>query len=63
MTQTLNVLSGFVFLDYVIPDESSRRVFQEFLGLMFIDSDELSVATALYLYGTGSNGKVSCLRV
>ena len=24
---------------------------------MFIDSDELSVATALYLYGTGSNGK------
>ena len=45
------------FLDYVIPDESSRRVFQEFLGLMFIDSDELSVATALYLYGTGSNGK------
>ena len=45
------------FLDYVIPDEASRRVLQEFLGLMFIDSDELSVATALYLYGTGSNGK------
>lgn len=45
------------FLTEVISDPASIMVLQEFLGLIFIDKDELSIEAALFLYGTGSNGK------
>lgn len=45
------------FLVTVIPDWESRQILQEFLGLMFIDNNELSIEAAMFLYGTGSNGK------
>ena len=45
------------FLSTVIDDPNAVKVLQEFLGAMFIDKSELSVETALFLYGIGSNGK------
>lgn len=45
------------FLYEVIDDGASIRVLQEFLGLVFIDKEMLSIETALYLFGYGSNGK------
>lgn len=45
------------FLATVIEDPNAVKVLQEFLGAMFIDKSELSVETALFLYGIGSNGK------
>lgn len=45
------------FLNTVIEDVKAVRVMQEFLGCIFIDKDVLSIEKALFLYGTGSNGK------
>lgn len=45
------------FLGTVIDDPGAVKVLQEFLGAMFVDKSELSVETALFLYGIGSNGK------
>lgn len=45
------------FLFEVIDDGASIKVLQEFLGLVFIDKELLSIETALYLFGYGSNGK------
>lgn len=45
------------FLVRVIPDYGSRQILQEFLGLMFIDNQELSIEASMFLYGTGANGK------
>lgn len=45
------------FLVDVIPDSPSRQILQEFLGLMFVNNDELSIEASMFVYGTGSNGK------
>jgi len=45
------------FLTEVISDLDSIRVLQEYLGLIFVDKDMLSIEAMLYLYGTGGNGK------
>lgn len=45
------------FLSTVVPEPEAVRVLQEFLGAMFIDKSDLSVETAMFLYGIGSNGK------
>jgi P4 family phage/plasmid primase-like protien len=45
------------FLVRVIPDYGSRMILQEFLGLMFVNTAELSVEASMFLYGTGANGK------
>jgi putative DNA primase/helicase len=45
------------FLVDVIPDKGSRLILQEFLGLMFVDNNELSIEASMFIYGTGSNGK------
>jgi P4 family phage/plasmid primase-like protien len=45
------------FLDTVICDCDAISVLQEFLGCMFVDKDELSIEKALFLFGSGSNGK------
>jgi len=45
------------FLTEVISDEDSIKVLQEFFGLMFIDRADMKVAVAMFLYGTGANGK------
>lgn len=44
-------------LKEVISDDASIRVLQEFLGLTFIDRNNLNVETMLFLVGTGGNGK------
>jgi len=46
------------FLVDSLPDDyEGRLILQEFLGLMFIDPARLSEEKALFLYGTGANGK------
>lgn len=46
------------FLVTVLPDDyEGRQILQEFLGLMFVDPSQLAEEKALFLYGTGSNGK------
>ena len=45
------------FLTEVISDEDSIRVLQEFFGLMFIDRSDMKIPVAMFLYGTGANGK------
>lgn len=46
-----------VFISEVLDDESQRDILQEFLGCIFIDRSQLSIETALFLFGTGANGK------
>ena len=45
------------FLSEVLPDESERRVLQEFFGMCYIDRSEMSVEKFAILVGGGANGK------
>ena len=45
------------FLEKVLPDETSRMVLQEYLGLIFADRSKVKIEKMLFLFGTGSNGK------
>ncbi len=45
------------FIEEVLPDESERRILQEFFGMCYIDRHKLSVEKFLVLIGSGSNGK------
>lgn len=45
------------FLERVLPDEDARKVFQEYLGLLFVDRRKVKIETMLFLLGSGSNGK------
>ena len=44
-------------VDVMGDDYEGRMILQEFLGLMFVNNDELSIEASLFVYGTGSNGK------
>ena len=44
-------------VDVMGDDYEGRQILQEFLGLMFINNEELSIEASLFIYGTGSNGK------
>ena len=43
------------FLDTVLPDKKTQQTLQESLGYLFIK--DLKLEKAIFLYGTGSNGK------
>lgn len=45
------------FLSQVLPKEGLIDVLQEYLGLLFVDRDELKLEQMLVLLGGGSNGK------
>lgn len=45
------------FLYEVMPDPELRCVFQEYLGIIFIDRQKVKLEKILYLLGGGSNGK------
>ena len=45
------------FLNGVISDTASIQIFQEFLGLVFIDTAQVNIEASMFLYGTGANGK------
>lgn len=45
------------FLEHVLPEQESRMVLQEYLGLVFVDRHKTSLEKMLVLLGTGSNGK------
>lgn len=45
------------FLREVLPEESRRKVLQEYLGLLFVDRRKAKIESMLFLLGTGSNGK------
>ena len=46
-----------MFIDEVIPSEVIRKVFQEFLGSIFIERSQAKMETMMVLRGHGSNGK------
>lgn len=45
------------FLNQVLPKKGLIEVLQEYLGLLFVDRDELKLEQMLVLLGGGSNGK------
>jgi putative DNA primase/helicase len=45
------------FLDRVLPEKDKQAVLCEFLGYVFIPHSQLKLEKALFLYGSGANGK------
>lgn len=45
------------FLAEVLPDAATRRVLQEFFGMVFLDRERLSVEKFALFVGSGANGK------
>jgi len=45
------------FLDTVLPDQDSQKLLSEYMGYVFINNDTLKEEKALFLYGSGANGK------
>lgn len=46
-----------IFIEEVLPSPTIRKIFQEFLGCIFIDRDKAKIETMMVLRGSGSNGK------
>jgi P4 family phage/plasmid primase-like protien len=45
------------FLEEVLPESKSRKLLQEFLGMLFLDRNEISIEAMLFMIGKGANGK------
>ncbi|WP_018479359.1 DNA primase family protein [Pontibacter roseus] len=45
------------YLDKVLPDRTRQYVLSEYLGYVFVRNHTLKLEAALFLYGTGANGK------
>ncbi len=45
------------FLNKVVPDSDKQKVLQEYLGYIFVSSQNLKLEKVLLLYGSGANGK------
>jgi putative DNA primase/helicase len=45
------------FLDRVLPDKTLQAILAEYIGYIFIKTEDLKLEKALLLYGTGANGK------
>lgn len=45
------------FLDEVLPDDNLQKIISEYFGSIFIPDELSKVEKALFLYGTGQNGK------
>jgi len=45
------------YLDKVLPEADKQKVLSEFLGYVFVPQSHLKLEKALFLYGSGANGK------
>lgn len=45
------------YLDRVLPEKDKQAVLSEFLGYVFVPQSHLKLEKALFLYGSGANGK------
>ncbi len=45
------------FLDTVLPDKSLQMILAEYIGYLFIKTEDLKLEKVLLLYGSGANGK------
>jgi putative DNA primase/helicase len=45
------------YLDEVLPDEQLQKILAEFIGYVFVKTDQLKLEKALILHGPGGNGK------
>jgi len=45
------------YLDRVLPEQDKQAVLSEFLGYVFVPQSHLKLEKALFLYGSGANGK------
>lgn len=45
------------FLDRVLPDKTLQMILAEYIGYLFIKTEDLKLEKVLLLYGTGANGK------
>ncbi len=45
------------YLDRVLPEEDKQKILSEFLGYVFVPQSHLKLEKALFLYGSGANGK------
>lgn len=46
-----------VYLDRVLPEKDKQAILSEFLGYVFVSQSHLKLEKALFLYGSGANGK------
>lgn len=51
------------YLDRVLPEKDKQAVLAEFLGYVFIPKSKLKLEKALFLYGSGANGKSVCYEI
>jgi putative DNA primase/helicase len=45
------------YLNYVLPDKKLQKILAEYMGYVFINTQQLKLEKALILQGTGGNGK------
>jgi putative DNA primase/helicase len=45
------------YLDKVLPEKDKQAILSEFLGYVFVPQSHLKLEKALFLYGSGANGK------
>lgn len=51
------------YLDRVLPEKDKQEVLAEFLGYVFVPQSKLKLEKALFLYGSGANGKSVCYEI
>lgn len=51
------------YLDRVLPEKEKQKVLAEFLGYVFVPQSQLKLEKALFLYGSGANGKSVCYEI
>ena len=57
MTRKLHVLIFKNFLDQILPEKELQAIIAEYFGSIFISKKVMKFEKALFLYGSGSNGK------
>lgn len=51
------------YLDRVLPEKDKQKVLAEYLGYVFVPTSQLKLEKALFLYGSGANGKSVCYEI
>lgn len=51
------------YLDRVLPEQDKQKVLAEYLGYVFVPTSQLKLEKALFLYGSGANGKSVCYEI
>ena len=57
MTKKLHVLYFNNFLNQILPEKELQAIIAEYFGSIFISKKVMKFEKALFLYGSGSNGK------